>query len=94
MLYYHNLSAILQRTPPPLTEAVVVSQFAPLLVRSWLNGYGRVTPDYDAVETKDAGFSYLFDIAAQQPSAGRFSSAQIEICSSAGISARPRSVSE
>lgn len=44
----------------------MVSRLAPYLVQAWLSDYGRVTPEYDAVETKDAGFSYLFDIAAQR----------------------------
>lgn len=66
MLNYPNLSASLQGLRPPLTEAVVVSQLAPVLVQAWLNDYGRVTPEYDVVETKDAGFSYLFDIEAQR----------------------------
>jgi hypothetical protein len=63
---YPNLSAILQGLRPPLTETVVISQLAPHLVQAWLADYGRVTPKYDVVETKDAGFSYLFDIAAQR----------------------------
>ncbi|WP_426425280.1 hypothetical protein [Bradyrhizobium genosp. A] len=63
---YSNLSAILQGLRPPLTEAVVVSQLAPRLVQAWLNDYGRITPEYDAVETKDAGFSYLFDIVTER----------------------------
>jgi hypothetical protein len=58
MLNYPNLSMILQGLRPPLTEAVVVSRLTPVLVQSWLNDYGRVTPKYDVVETKDAGFSY------------------------------------
>jgi hypothetical protein len=44
----------------------VASQLAPVLVQTWLNDFGRVTPEYDVVETNDAGFSYLFDIAAQR----------------------------
>jgi hypothetical protein len=60
MLNYLSLSASLQGLRPPLTEAVVVSQLAPVLVQAWLNDYGRVTPKCDVVETKDAGFSYLF----------------------------------
>ena len=66
MLNYPNLSAILKRFQPPLTEAFVVSELAPILVEAWLNDYCRVTPTYDAVETKDEGFSYLFDIAAER----------------------------
>ncbi len=62
MLNYANLTAILQGLRPPLTDAVVTSRLAPCLVETWLSGYGRVTGQYDVVETKDQGFSYLFDI--------------------------------
>ena len=65
---YPNLSAILQRFQPPLTEAFVVSELAPILVEAWLNDYCRVIHHIvdDVVETKDEGFSYLFDIAAER----------------------------
>ena len=66
MLSYPNVTAILQGLGPPLTDAVVASRLAPRLVEAWLNDYGRITRGYDVVETKDEGFSYLFDIAAER----------------------------
>jgi hypothetical protein len=66
MLSYPNVTAILQGLSPPLTDAVVASRLAPRLVEAWLNDYGRITRGYDVVETKDEGFSYLFDIAAER----------------------------
>jgi hypothetical protein len=66
MLNYPNLAAILQALRPPLTDAVVTSRLVPCLVETWLNAYGRVVDAYDVVETKDQGFSYLFDIAAER----------------------------
>jgi hypothetical protein len=66
MLNYPGLSATLRVLRPPLTEAVMNSELAPLLINAWLNDYGNVTPNYEVVETKDEGFSYLFDIAAQR----------------------------
>lgn len=66
MLSYPRLGAILQGLRPPLTEGVVASRLAPCLVETWLDDYGRVTNEYHIVETKDEGFSYLFDIAAER----------------------------
>jgi hypothetical protein len=66
MLNYPNLAAIVQGLKPPLNDAVVTSRLAPCLVQSWLNDYGRVNDTYDVVETKDQGFSYLFDIATER----------------------------
>ena len=66
MRIYTNLAAILQGLRSPLTEAVVTSRLAPCLVETWLNDYGRVTGEYDVVETKDQGFFYLFDISAER----------------------------
>ena len=65
---YPTLAVDLKVRRGPLTEAEVASVFAPRFVDVWLADYGRNTPDYDAVETRDAGFThvffYLFDIAA------------------------------
>jgi hypothetical protein len=66
MRNYDHLAAIVQGLRPPLTEAVVTSRLAPCLVETWLNDYGRLTREYDVVETKDQGFSYLFDISAER----------------------------
>lgn len=66
MLNYPHLGAILQGLRPPLTDGVVASRLTPRLVDAWLTDYGRVSVDYDIVETKDEGFSYLFDIAAER----------------------------
>jgi hypothetical protein len=66
MLNYPSLRAVLQGLRPPLTDAVVTSRLAPCLVETWLNDYGRVTREYDVLETKDEGFSYLFDIATER----------------------------
>jgi hypothetical protein len=66
MLTYANLAALLQGLRPPLTDAVVTSRLAPCLVQTWLNDYGCVTGEYDVVETRDQGFSYLFDISAER----------------------------
>jgi hypothetical protein len=66
MLIYVDLTSTLKNLQPPLTEAVVTSTLAPCLVKAWLDDYGRVVSDYDVVETKDEGFSYLFDISAQR----------------------------
>ncbi|HEX4768984.1 MAG TPA: hypothetical protein VH414_22185 [Lichenihabitans sp.] len=64
MRNYATLTAILQGLRPPLTEAIVTSRLAPSLVETWLNDYGRVTGEYDVVETQDEGFFYLFDVSA------------------------------
>src|SRR4051812_981199 len=64
MRNYATITSILRGLKPPLTDTVVTSTLAPRLVETWLSDYGRVTSDYDAVETKDEGFSYLFDIPA------------------------------
>ena len=66
MLKYSSLTATLKGLRPPLTEPVVSSVLAPRLVDIWLNDYGRVTGDYEVVETKNEGFSYLFDISAER----------------------------
>ena len=66
MLNYPQLAAILGGLKPPLSDAVVAARLAPCLVETWLNDYARVFKDYDVVETKDAGFSYLFDLSAQR----------------------------
>ena len=66
MLNYPDLTAILQGLKPPLSDAVVTSRLAPCLLRTWLEGYSRVTHEYNVVETKDAGFSFLFDVAAER----------------------------
>lgn len=63
---YAFLTAILQGLRPPLTEAVVASRLAPPLVEIWLSDYGRVASEYDVVEARDQGFSYLFDISAER----------------------------
>ncbi len=63
---YPRLATILQGLRPPLTEPIVASRLSPCLVEAWLNDYGRVAHHYDVVETKDQGFSYLFDIAAER----------------------------
>src|SRR4051812_22729595 len=56
MLNYPNLTKTLQGLRPPLTEVVVTSTLAPRLVETWLNDYGRVTGEYDVVETRAEGF--------------------------------------
>jgi len=66
MLNYRNLTAILQGLRPPLSDVVAASRLAPCLVEIWLNDYSRVASEYDVVETKDEGFSYLFDISAER----------------------------
>ncbi|WP_448953116.1 hypothetical protein [Labrys neptuniae] len=66
MRHYVRLSGILRGLRPPLSEAVVASMLAPPLVETWLSDYGRVTQNYDVVETRDGGFYYLFDIAAER----------------------------
>jgi hypothetical protein len=59
---YPNLLGILQASRAPLTDFDVASKIAPYLIAIWLDDYGRSTQNYDVVETKDGGFSYLFDI--------------------------------
>jgi len=66
MLNYPHLAATLKALRPPLTEAVVNSTLAPRLVEAWLNDYARSAGNYDIVETKSDGFSYLFDISAER----------------------------
>src|SRR5215472_2587823 len=63
---YPNVERTLKRLRAPLTEADVSARLAPPLVNAWLADYGRTTPDYDVVETTDAGFYYLFDIQAER----------------------------
>jgi hypothetical protein len=65
MLNYPGLAEDLKRLRPPLTETDL-SPLANGLVRVWMNDYGQRTPRYDVVETTDAGFSYLFDIAGER----------------------------
>jgi hypothetical protein len=66
MRNYATVTAILKGLRPPLTEAVALSSLGPCLVETWLNDYGHATGHYDAVETRDHGFSYLFDISAKR----------------------------
>jgi hypothetical protein len=66
MQKYAKLTAILEGLRSPLTEAVMNSRLAPSLVEIWLNDYGRVTREYDVVETRSEGFYYLFDISAER----------------------------
>ncbi len=65
MSKYAAINSILQGMSPPLDQRFVDNQLSPLLVNIWLSEYERTTPNYrDVVETKDLGFSYLFDIPA------------------------------
>jgi hypothetical protein len=63
---YPGLFGIMQCLPSPLTDFAVTSQIGPYLIAVWLEDYGRVALNYDVVETKDGGFSYLFDILAER----------------------------
>lgn len=64
MSKYAAINSILQRMSPPLDQRFVDDKLSSLLVNIWLNEYTHTTPNCDVVETKDFGFSYLFDIPA------------------------------
>jgi hypothetical protein len=62
MATYPNLSRLVSSA----TEAKLAERVVPYLVDVWLADYARYASGDDIVETRVAGFSYLFDVAAER----------------------------
>lgn len=63
MVPYARLRPIVLRMPTGSTDW---AQAISLLLPAWLDDYASIAGNWDIVETDAAGFSYLFDIAAER----------------------------
>jgi hypothetical protein len=66
MAQYPMLKSLMSTLSVQSTEEEFVQKVVPYLVEVWLAGYARTTAVADIVETRAAGFSYLFDIQAER----------------------------
>ncbi|WP_218884352.1 hypothetical protein [Burkholderia guangdongensis] len=60
------LNSILRRPSRESTPECFRKDVGPLLVAMWAQDYASYAPDCELLETSDAGFSYLFDVAAER----------------------------
>lgn len=61
--YYHG---IVSRFSAGTTHETIEAEVVPLLIELWLSDYDSSFPNSEVVEVTTAGFTYLFDIAAQR----------------------------
>ena len=66
MAQYPDLRPLMNTLSVQSTEDEFVQKVVPYLVEVWLADYARTTAIADIVETRAAGFSYLFDIQAER----------------------------
>ena len=64
--YREPLNGILPRVSRENAPQCFRDKVGPLLVALWAHDYARGVPDCELLETSDAGFSYLFDVAAER----------------------------
>ncbi|MGU7773724.1 DNA/RNA non-specific endonuclease [Burkholderia sp. MR1-5-21] len=64
--YREPLNGILTRLSRETAPQCFREDVGPLLLAMWAQDYASNTPDCELLETSDAGFSYLFDVAAER----------------------------